>query len=183
MGADGLLAARLAAGDDDAIAEAFDRFGTAVFAAARRVLRDASAAQDVVQDVFVALWTHPERYDETRGGLCTFLTTVAQRRALDAVRSELRRAGREHRLRVVPEQDRSPADETDARVVAEAVRDAVRLLPADQRRVVELAYFQGMSYRAVAAEVGIPEGTAKSRLRLALAKLGSALDRELLETS
>jgi RNA polymerase sigma-70 factor (ECF subfamily) len=63
------------------------------------------------------------------------------------------------------------------------VRDAVRLLPESQRRVIELAYFEGLTYREVAAAVGIPEGTAKSRLRLALAKLETMLDRQLLESS
>jgi RNA polymerase sigma-70 factor (ECF subfamily) len=181
---DAVLVARLAAGDDDAIGEVFDRFAPVVYAVARGVLADPAAAEDVTQDVFVALWRHPERYDATLGGLRTYLSVLARRRAVDVVRSELRRVAREERHgRLVPDQAIGRSDETDVVVTAGVVRDAVRSLPPEQRRVVELAYFHGLSYRDVAAAVGIPEGTAKSRLRLALAKLESALDRELLETS
>jgi RNA polymerase sigma-70 factor (ECF subfamily) len=77
----------------------------------------------------------------------------------------------------------SPGDEVAAWEAASLVRDAVRHLPGDQRRVVELAYFQGLTCREVALAAGIPEGTAKSRLRLALAKLETMLDRQLLESS
>jgi RNA polymerase sigma-70 factor (ECF subfamily) len=101
------------------------------------------------------------------------------------VRSELRRAGREQRhQRLIPAQcEPSTVDTVSAAETASAVRDAVRLLPADQRAVVELAYFGGLSYRDTALALGIPEGTAKSRVRLALAKLEEMLDRRLLEPS
>jgi RNA polymerase sigma-70 factor (ECF subfamily) len=178
------LAARLAAGDDRALAEAFDEFGPAVHAVARQILHD-PAAQDVVQEVFVDLWCHPQRYDETLGTLRTYLTLVARHRALDAVRSELRRSGREERhARLLPPPPRpSPEEEVADADTASTVRAAVRSLPDDQRRAVELAYFDGLSYRDVARRIGIPEGTAKSRVRLALAKLETMLGHELLEPS
>ena len=179
-----LLAARLAAGDDRALAEAIDAFGPAVHATARQVLGD-PAAQDVVQDVFVDLWCHPERYDETLGSLRTYLTLCARHRALDVVRSDLRRAGREERHeRLLPTpRQQSPGEQIADADAASVVRAAVRRLPPEQRQVVELAYFSGLSYRDVARRMGIPEGTAKSRVRLALAKLESLLDRQLLEPS
>ena len=180
-----LLAARLAAGDDRALAEAFDLLAPAVHATARQILDDDGAAQDVVQDVFVDLWSHPERYDEALAGLRTYLTLCARHRALDVVRSELRRAGREtrHARLLPPPRQPSPADEVAEADTASAVRAAVRTLPPDQRQVVELAYFGGLSYRDVALRIGIAEGTAKSRVRLALAKLGTVLGHELLESS
>jgi RNA polymerase sigma-70 factor (ECF subfamily) len=182
---DALLTARLAAGDDLALAEAFDRLGPAVYGAALRVLGEWTAAQDVAQDVFVELWAHPGRYDPAAGSLRTYLTVLARHRAVDMVRSELRRIARQERnQRLTPRPEpRSPGDEVEAAEAAGVVRAAVRLLPDSQRQVVELAYFRGMSYRDVARAVGIPEGTAKSRLRLALAKLESVLDRQLLELS
>ncbi len=182
---DALLTARLAAGDDLALTEAFDRLGPAVYGAALRVLGEWAAAQDVAQDVFVELWVHPDRYDPAAGSLRTYLTVLARHRAVDLVRSELRRIARQERNhRLTPQQEfRSPGDEVEAAEAAGVVRTAVRLLPDSQRQVVELAYFGGMSYREVAQAVGIPEGTAKSRLRLALAKLESVLDRQLLELS
>jgi RNA polymerase sigma-70 factor (ECF subfamily) len=182
---DALLTARLAAGDDLALAEAFDRLGPAVYGAALRVLGEWTAAQDVAQDVFVELWTHPGRYDPAAGSLRTYRTVLARHRAVDMVRSELRRIARQERnQRLTPQQElRSPGDEVEAAEAAGVVRAAVRLLPDSQRQVVELAYFGGLSYREVAQAVGIPEGTAKSRLRLAMAKLESVLDRQLLELS
>jgi RNA polymerase sigma-70 factor (ECF subfamily) len=137
-----------------------------------------------VQDVFVELWCHPERYDAKLASLRTYLAMLARHRACDVFRSELRRIGREERhQRLVPEQRlASPSEEVATADTACVVRDAVSSLPPDQRRVVELAYFDGLSYRDVATAVGIPEGTAKSRMRLALAKLESILDRQLLES-
>jgi RNA polymerase sigma-70 factor, ECF subfamily len=183
-GTDALQAARLAAGDDRALAEVFDRFAPAVYGAALRVLGQGAAAQDVVQDVFVELWSHPGRYDPAVGNLRTYLIVMARHRAVDVVRSELRRVARQERQhRLTPGQPHfSPCEEVTAAAVARVVRDAVRLLPDSQRRVVELAYFEGLTYREVALAAGIPEGTAKSRLRLALAKLETVLDRQLLET-
>jgi RNA polymerase sigma-70 factor, ECF subfamily len=182
---DALLTARLAAGDDHALAEAFDQLGPAVYGAALRVLGEWHAAQDVAQDVFVELWSHPDRYDPAVGSLRTYLTVLARRRAIDVVRSELRRIARQERNhRLTPDPGvASPGDEVEAAEAAGVVRAAVRLLPDSQREVVELAYFGGLSYREVALAVGIPEGTAKSRLRLALARLESMLDRQLLELS
>ena len=184
-GPDALLAARLAAGDDHALAEIFDRLAPAVYGAALRVLGECAGAQDVVQDVFVELWRHPGRYDPAAGALRTYLTVLARRRAVDLIRSELRRIARQerhHRLACRPPCP-SPGEEVTAAEAASLVRDAVQLLPGEQRRVIELAYFHGLTSREVAVAAGIPEGTAKSRLRLALAKLESMLDRQLLEPS
>ena len=182
---DALLAARLGAGDDRALAEAFDRLGPAVYAGALRVLGDAAAAQDVVQDVFVELWSRPGRYDPAAGPLRAYLVLLARHRAVDIVRSELRRVARqEHSYRLVPRRpEPSPLEEAMVSEAAAVVRAAVQQLPEGQRRIVELAYFGGLTCREAAAAAGIPEGTAKSRLRLALAKLETMLDREFLESS
>jgi RNA polymerase sigma-70 factor (ECF subfamily) len=182
---DVLLAARLGAGDDRALSEAFDRLGPAVYAGALRVLGDAAAAQDVVQDVFVELWSHPGRYDPAAGPLRAYLVLLARHRAVDVVRSELRRVARqENSYRLTPrEPDPTPLDEAVVSEAAAAVRAAVQQLPGGQRQMIELAYFGGLTCREAAIAAGIPEGTAKSRLRLALAKLETLLDREFLESS
>jgi RNA polymerase sigma-70 factor (ECF subfamily) len=183
-GSDALLAARLTAGDDRALGEVFDHFAPAVLGAALRVLGDEAAAQDVVQDVFVELWSRPGRYDPAAGTLHAYLVVLARHRAVDVVRSELRRVARQERShRLAPgEPSPSPCEEVVAAQAATAVRDALRLLPDSQRVIVELAYFGGLTCREAAKVAGIPEGTAKSRLRLALAKLETMLDRELLES-
>lgn len=182
--ADALLAARIAAGDERALAEVFDALGGSVYASALRVLGNAALAQDVVQDVFVDLWCEPQKYDASLGTLRTFLAVCARHRAHDLIRSELRRAAREERSeRLLPRQrEASPAEDITVAETASAVRDAVQQLPESQRQVVELAYFGGLSYRDVARATGVPEGTAKSRVRLALARLENLLDRQLLES-
>ena len=182
---DELLAARLAAGDERALTETFDALAPAVHAAAVRVLGQSAAAQDVVQDVFVELWRRPQRYDPALGSLRTYLTVSARHRAYDVLRSELRRIGREARHhRLTPEHHQvAPDQEVADALAASAVREALRTLPAEQREVVEMAYFGGLSYREVARTAGISEGTAKSRIRLALGKLEVLLDRQMLESS
>ena len=184
-GTDALLAARLAAGDDLALAEAFDTLAPAVYSGALRVLGHHATAQDVVQDVFVELWTHPGRYRPNAGSLRGYLIMQARHRALDLVRSELRRVARQERsCRLEPGQPyRSPYEQVMASEAAAELRAAVEKLPEKQRRMIELAYFRGLTCREAAKAAGIPEGTAKSRLRLALAKLESVLDRQLLESS
>lgn len=181
---DSLLAARLEAGDDHALAEVFDRFGALVYGAAVGIVGDGSSAQDVVQDVFVELWSHPDRFDPTAVSLRTYLVVLARNRAMDAIRGELRRIARQQRhYRLSAAQSPlSPGEEVLTADVASTVRAAIERLPEAQRRVIELAYFEGMTCREVAQAAGIPEGTAKSRLRLALAKLESVLDRQLLES-
>ena len=183
-GSDALLAARLTAGDDLALGEIFDHLAPAVYGAALRVLGNEAAAQDVVQDVFVELWSRPGQYDPAIGTLHAYLVVLARHRAVDLVRSELRRVARQERShRLVPGQSPpSPCEEVMASQAATAVRAALRLLPDNQRVIVELAYFGGLTCREAAKAAGIPEGTAKSRLRLALAKLETMLDRELLES-
>lgn len=184
-GSDALLAARLAAGDELALAEAFDQFASDVYHAALRVLRNEDAAQDIVQDVFVELWCHPDRYDPALGTLPAYLIVIARHRSVDVVRSEVRRVARQDRSGrlAAGEPSPSPAEEVVASHVAAAVRAAVRLLPDGQRQIVELAYFGGLTFKEAAKVAGIPEGTAKSRIRLALAKLEDVLDASLLESS
>jgi RNA polymerase sigma-70 factor, ECF subfamily len=182
---DALLAARLAAGDEFALAEVFDRFAPDVYRAALLVLRNDAAAQDIVQDVFVELWRHPGRYDPALGTFPAYLTVIARRRAVDVVRSEVRRVARQDQSyrAAAAEPSPSPSEEVIASHVAAAVRAAVRLLPDSQRRIIELAYFGGLTFKEAAEVAGIPEGTAKSRVRLALAKLEAILDASLLESS
>jgi RNA polymerase sigma-70 factor (ECF subfamily) len=183
---DDVLVARLVAGDDSALAAAYDRYGGFVFALARRVTGSEATARDVTQEVFTLLWQGPQRVDFTRGTLRTWLGVVAHRRAANEVRAAARRRARDTRAAngLTNAGDDAQADviESEAgRWRAALVRSLVVALPDEQRQALQLAYFDGCTYRDVARQLGIPEGTAKSRLRLALARLRTMIDAEPLE--
>ena len=178
---DDLLVKRLCAGDDTALAEVFDRYGPLVLGLARRITGSHAAADDVLQEVFTALWCHPEKFDPERGTLRAYLGVLAHRRAVDAVRASVRRQAREERAEA-SDLLTNLADHADATATAESVRSAIERLPIEQRRAIELAFWQGMTQHEVARALGIPEGTVKSRLRLAQAKLRDWLEPLALET-
>jgi RNA polymerase sigma factor (sigma-70 family) len=171
---DRVLSARLCAGDDSALTEVFDRFGPLVLGVARRVTGDKAMAEDVLQEVFTALWCKPHHFDPERGSLRAYLGILAQRRAIDAVRATVRRRTREQMVELL-DLTRSQLDEADAAVTTETVRRAIAMLPFEQRRTIELSYWQGMTHREIARALGVAEGTVKSRVRLAQVKLREAL--------
>lgn len=176
VGADDVvLVARLAAGDDEALAEVYDRYGSFVFGLARRVACDRAIAEDVVQEVFTRLWSHPHRFEPERGSLRAYLGVQAHRRAVDAVRRDSRRRTREDRVVLPDLTSMALDDEAECAAVAEVVRQAIDRLPGEQRDAVQLVFWHGHTYREVATVLAIPEGTAKSRLRLAQAKLAEWL--------
>lgn len=175
------LVARLIAGDDLALGKIYDRYSGLVYGLARRITGSSAAAEEVAQEVFVFLWEHPERFDAERGSLRAYLGAISHRRAVDLVRRDSRRAAREDRVAKDPGTAEviDLAERVSTRDLAERVRAAVAMLPTEQREAVELAYFGGCTFRDVADRLGIPEGTAKSRLRLALAKLANMLGPEV----
>jgi len=170
---------RLLAGDDDALAEAYDQWSALVHALALRITGDHAAAQDVTQEVFVHLWQHPDRYDPDRGALRGWLCLLARSRALDWLRAR-RAQDRCHTAAAAA--IAAPPVEVDDGLVwqaeAKAVRAAVAALPDRQREAVLLAYYHGRTYRQVAHDLNIPEGTAKWRLRAALTGLADSLTAE-----
>ena len=169
---------RLLTGDQAALGECYDQYSSFVFGLARRVIGDRRAAEDVTQDVFLHLWERADHFDPDRGGLRTWLGTLAHRRAVDHVRREEARRRRTAKVgnqaSVAPDVEEMAV----AIVTAERVRSALDELPPEQREAIQLAYFEGKTYCEVAVELGIPEGTAKSRMRLGLAKIADALERE-----
>ncbi|HEX5479907.1 MAG TPA: sigma-70 family RNA polymerase sigma factor [Dehalococcoidia bacterium] len=174
---DALLLAAIQRGDELAVAALYDRYGGAAYGLAYRITGDGPSSEDVVQDAFVALWKQARRFDPQRGQVRSWLMTIVHHRAIDLVR---RRSGRAERAlpdgpdEFIGTRDR-PEEIAEWTLEAEAVRGAVRLLPEDQRRAVELAYFEGLTYVEIAESVGVPLGTVKSRLRLALEKLRVSL--------
>lgn len=164
-----------------ALAEVYRRHGAAVHNLARRVLCSSDLADEVTQEVFVDLWRRPEQFDMGRGSLRTLLITKAHGRAVDVVRSEEARRKREERSA----REAGTAYDLDRYAwdlaIADQVRTAVESLPNDERVAIEMAYFDGMTYREVARSLGSPEGTIKSRIRSGLRKLHDALLRQGVE--
>lgn len=175
------LVGRLKSGDDSALEELYDQLGGFVYGLALRIIGDKQLAEDVTQDVFVALWEDPSRLDADRGTLRGLLGTMAHRRSVDAIRREESRRRRE--TRTAQEQTTIPdlAESAMRTYTSQRVRRAVATLPDAQRQALELAYFQGHTYRQVAQLLGIPEGTAKSRMRLGLQRIADVLHPELSE--
>ena len=163
---DAQLVTSVARYSEVALAEAYRRHGGAVFGLAKRVLNNPTDAEDVTQEVFLRLWNQPDRFDPARGSLRSFLLAQAHGRAVDAVRSSSSRRAREARdaLRTAE----SPYDmqrEVWDLAVADQVASAMGSLPEEERRAIELAYFDGLTYREVAQLLDQPEGTVKSRIR------------------
>jgi RNA polymerase sigma-70 factor (ECF subfamily) len=178
--AERVLVERLVGGDEAALGELYDRYAGFVHGLALRTLADRQAAEDVTQEVFVALWEHPERIDPGRGTLRGFLGAMTHRRAVDVIRREEARRRREARAAT----DDDVPDMAEAVIrsdMGDKVRQALDRLPEAQRRALELAYFHGYTYRQVAEALDIPEGTAKSRMRLALARIARILRPEVSE--
>jgi RNA polymerase sigma-70 factor, ECF subfamily len=149
------------------------------FSAAYRVLRDASTAEDVVQDVFTTLWRHPDKFDPQRGSLPGYVAMMAGSRAVDRMRSCNAGLAAADRLAVLDARREqgveSPADAVMRRHEAGRVLIAVGELPAAQRDAVLLAYGRGLSTAEIAKAAGVPLGTAKSRLRQGLQRTRQAL--------
>jgi RNA polymerase sigma-70 factor (ECF subfamily) len=154
----------------------YDLHSRGVYAAALRILGNPAQAQDVVQDVFLRVWRRPGAFDSRRGELGSYLRLMARSRALDLWR-EGQAAGRaSDRLKAVVELSEERVDDRPSSAVERddsraAVRDALRRLPDNQREALVLAYWGGMTADQIARRFDVPLGTAKSRIRLGLAKL------------
>jgi RNA polymerase sigma-70 factor (ECF subfamily) len=180
------LITRIAAGDRDAFSRFYDLLAPTAFGLIRRVLRDPEAAAEVLQDVFWQVWREASRYDPKRGSPEAWLVMRAKTRAIDRLRSIRRR----DRTFVAPV-DESVARSSEApaenpAVVAEdrgLVQTALAQLPEPQRRVIELAFFEGLTQSEIAIRLGEPLGTVKTRARLGLERLRGALRGERLSAT
>ena len=161
---------------EDALAEAFRRHAGAVYGLARRVLGDAASAEEVVQEVFLRLWSKPDSYDPARGSLRAYLLAQSHGRAVDLLRSDSSRRRREERDAArSAEAGYDIEREVGDLAVSEHIQSVVQDLPEDERRAIELAYFGGHTYREVAALLAQPEGTVKSRIRSGLKRMRSRM--------
>ena len=175
--ADEDLMALAGEGEARAFAVIFDRHASAAFSLAHRMCRTRAMAEDVVQEAFLSLWRNRARYDRTRGSVRSWVVCATRNRTIDA----LRRTGVNDRNGASDDRiaEIAAPESTDTEVVrredARQVRGALQTIPADQRRVIELAHFGGFSHSEIAVLLGVPSGTVKGRMRLGLAKLSGSL--------
>jgi RNA polymerase sigma factor (sigma-70 family) len=172
---DEALIALLARGDEGALGELYDRFGAVAYGLAIRIVRDASLAEDVVQEAFLTVWRTASRFVAERAKARTWILTLVHRRAVDLVRREQSR--RAEALKEVAETGGRTADEEAwLRLERARVQKALKLLPDQQREAIELAYYGGFTQSELADRLGEPLGTVKSRMFTGLSRL-----REILE--
>lgn len=173
---DAVLVVAISRYREDALAEAYRRHAGSVFSLAKRLLVDASLAEEVVQEVFLRIWNQPEKFDPGRGTLRSYLLAQCHGRSVDSLRSEVSRRNREERdARRTAEGGYDLEHEVVDLAVAEQVKAALEQLPSDEREPIALAYFGGHTYREVADLLAQPEGTVKSRIRSGLKRLRADL--------
>ncbi len=170
---DDQLIAAVAQGDHPALLALYDRHGRVAYGLAYRILNDAGAAEEAVQDAFVRIWHRASSFDPARGVGRAWLLTIVHHCAIDLVR---RRAGAPPvvaGLDEVAERQAVPDAWSDlaGKLESERVRGAVATLPDEQRRAIEMAFFDGLTHREIAERDGLPLGTVKGRLRLGLRRL------------
>jgi RNA polymerase sigma-70 factor, ECF subfamily len=162
---------RLGQRDENAMEEIFRRYSGPVYSVALRVLHDTGQAEDVLQEVFLQLWRNPDAFVQDRGSLGAWLVVVARNRAIDLLR---RRKPSDSVDDVVLASSINVAEEAVQNVMMEKVRRALAQLPPEQRKSLELAYFEGLSHTEIASRTGDPLGTVKTRIRQALITLRKA---------
>jgi RNA polymerase sigma-70 factor (ECF subfamily) len=179
---DEALIALLERGQEDALAELYDRYGQVAYSLAYRMLRNETLAEDAVQEAFLTVWRTAARFIPERAKASTWLLTIVHRRAVDLVRREERRRTEPFAEGAEPESgEGSVADEAWLRLQRERVQEALRHLPDEQREALELAYYGGFTQSELAERLGQPLGTIKSRMFAGLARLRDLLSDVRIE--
>jgi len=178
------LIRRIVGRDQTAVAELYDRHSRLVYSIILRILRSPSDAEDVLQEVFVRVWTRADTYDAPLGSPVAWLLRIARNRAIDRLRAKRSRAdvdgptGETHELdnAAVAGRADNPAMYAEGAAAATAVRTALASLPAAQRELIEAAFFDGYTHQELAARFGVPLGTVKTRIRTGLAAMRGRLE-------
>lgn len=165
---DSVLLGLVQSGDEQAMASLFDRYSRVVYSVALRVLRDPSAAEDVLQEIFMQIWRTPNSFIATRGSLGGWLAVVSRNRSIDALR---RRRPTESVDDMQFASSYNLAVEAERNSMMEKARVMIDLLPMEQRKTLELAFFEGLTHAEIAEQTGDPLGTVKTRIRSALLTL------------
>jgi len=162
------LVSGIRAGDQSAMSELYDRYSKVVYAVALRILQNAQSAEDLLQDIFLQLWRNPGAFDASRGSMAAWLAVISRNRAIDRLRQRRPETDIEECI-VAGTHDL--AEETEHNLVVEKVRQVLAQMNPDYRKVLELAFFQGLTHNDIAEKTGQPLGTVKTRIRAGLQQL------------
>lgn len=165
------MVSAIRSGNESAMAALYDKYSSIVYSVALRVLADTGAAEDVLQEVFMQLWRNPGAFDSSRGNLGPWLAVIARNRAIDLLR---RRQPETDIEDVIVSVEPDMAGDAERARAMEKVRGALGVMPALQRSVLEMAYFEGLTHTEIAAKTGEPLGTVKTRIRAGLSALRKA---------
>jgi RNA polymerase sigma-70 factor (ECF subfamily) len=168
---DAVLLSQVQKGDEYAMASLYDRYSKIVYSVALRVLRDPASAEDVLQEIFMQIWRNPESFIASRGSLGGWLAVVARNRSIDSLR---RRRPTESVDEIALASPYNLADEAVRNGMMDKARGVIQLLPAEQRKTLEMAFFDGLTHSEIAEMTGDPLGTVKTRIRSALTALRKA---------
>ncbi|HAY74687.1 MAG TPA: hypothetical protein DCY32_03345 [Opitutae bacterium] len=170
---------RIKEGDSAAFAELYDGFASAMFSLSLQILNDRWEAEEVIQDVFSYLWRKPDSYSPSKGKFSSWLLVITRNRSIDRYRSRKRRLDRGQSDEVLNQKEdfsqTDGAEEATLNDERKQLRVAFRLLPPDQRQVLELSYFKGFNHKEISEKLGLSLGTVKSRIRLGVEKLRNSL--------
>ena len=169
---DAELLSRLQSGDEQAMASLYNRYSKIVYSVALRVLRDPASAEDVLQEIFMQIWRNPDSFIATRGSLGGWLAVVTRNRSIDALR---RKRPTDSVDDVVLASPCNLANEAERNVMMEKTRSVMHKLPPEQRKTLEMAFFDGLTHAEIAEMTGDPLGTVKTRIRSALISIRKAL--------
>ncbi len=181
---DATLVARVARQDQSALAELYDRFSGLLLALSRRILNDDAEAEEILQEVFLQVWNQAGRYERSRSSVSTWLVLITRSRSIDRLRSrKVKDRTLQNLKQENPSQHTSPTGPGSVLLGQrrKRLRHEMGELPREQRQVLELAFFRGMTQSEIAADTGIPLGTVKTRTLLAMKKLRNALQNEIRE--
>lgn len=168
---DATLLAAVQRGEEGAMASLFDRYSKVVYSVSLRVLRDPAAAEDVLQEIFMQIWRSPNSFVATRGSLGGWLAVVSRNRSIDALR---RRRPTESVEDIALSSPYNLADDAERNIMIGKAREAMLVLPMEQRKTLEMAFFDGLTHAEIAEMTGDPLGTVKTRIRSALLTLRKA---------
>lgn len=173
------LMQRISQKDAEALECVYDRYERAVYSFAYRIVQDTMAAEEVVQELFLRVWNHAERYDQSQGKLSTWMFTITRNIAVDMLRRKSSRAPvdptKDETLRGIPDTKANTEEQVTLNWERQRIKEAMNELREDQKQVIESIYFQGLTQHEVSERYSIPLGTVKSRVRLAIRQLHKKL--------